>query len=159
MVLNWLGIAKWLALAAVVVALIGGPILYIGHVTERAYNSGHEAGVFETQLKIDELVLQQKTEREARERVEAQEALNRQDEKVKHDQVVSTVRGKLQDALKAQPQVAGCLASATVTDILRGAAAGQFTPGGTGLPSRSTPSLLTAPPVSSERRTDAPGTR
>jgi uncharacterized protein HemX len=119
-------ILKWVALVGLVLGVLALPFWYIGKVEKEAYTRG-----------LSEATAACAEERARGASVALAEAQRILDEEAKRTRTLATelakqrndaktLKGKLDEALKKQPEVAGCSLSPDAADILRFAAEGNF---------------------------------
>lgn len=117
----WETAAKWVAIIAAIVLLIGGPTYWHGKKVEEAYDLGYQQG-------RNSVILENEAIKRKWMATEEEEAAKRLEEKEKVQRNVVILRKKLDEALAKEPVVAGCVLNPNPTAILRDAAAGIFHP-------------------------------
>jgi hypothetical protein len=119
-------IAVWLALAAAAVAILGTPVWYVNKELDAAFKRGVKAGEDACEARYVEALRTELADLDKRLLQEAENALAAQTRATQNEIKFRKTQKALDEALSKMPDVVACVASESVTDILRDAAKGDF---------------------------------
>lgn len=122
----YLTIAKWVAVVAAALAVIGVPIWYVDKVKGEAYKAGWQAAKAECEQDIAAAQNHVLSESMRIVESEAEKARKLATDLAIQRKAAKTLKDKLDVALSKQPEATGCKLNDDVTDLLRFAANGDF---------------------------------
>lgn len=154
---NYLTILKWVGLVALIVAVIGLPILYIQRVESQAFERGKTVGATECEQRH---AVQAQLDAEAAKQTILDEAKKAQAAKAEATQLgvkANKLQKALDEALKNSQIPAGCVVPEYPTSLLRDAATGNFSHLGDAVSGQRRGEMPSSPAISGQGQSHPTG--